>query len=286
MTNSDWESFVKERYWDMFPTVRGWLTSALTSWLCWADPQMPCSTSTLTPWALAGFPEVHREAQALCPLLSDPGAPTPAVQRWSVGAGFGQHLDHLLSCLHSMKHRENVGAGARGSQPPSTLTLRAPTRSQPPGALHLPPIHLPLQSPTWQTGPPSRPHLEQFTCIQLSTSEQQPLPLLPPSFPFIYCASLCHRHFIKGCHLQSIQPKWSLMQSWFQNPDWLSRWTHSLRCTLSAWIDLTFLPLDFLIIYSSNSSPSLLPAPCTWVSIYFLFIHFHSYKFNSYVFLW
>lgn len=83
----------------------------------WVDLQMPCSLSTLTPCALAGFPEVDREAQALCPLLSDPGAPTAAVWRWSIGAGFGQLLGP--SAFLSSQHETQRKCGCRSQRQPA-----------------------------------------------------------------------------------------------------------------------------------------------------------------------
>ena len=90
----------------------------------------------------------------------------------------GSSLDHPLSCLHSMKHRENVGAGAKDSQPlhshpegsnPISATRSPPAAPNPPapakphmanrtpiqtpsGTVHLhPALHL------WAAAPPSTP---------------------------------------------------------------------------------------------------------------------------------
>lgn len=174
----------------------------------------------------------------------------------------------------------------KAASPPHPV-LRAPTpisatRSPPPA-----PIHLPLQAPHGKQDPVQTPSGTVHTASSSPPLGQQPLSLSStflsihlPSLPL--SQALLAKRMPSSEHPTEMKPDAELVSK--NQTDSSGGQTPLVR--LSAWIDLTFLPLDFLIIYSSNSSPSLLPAPCTWVSIYFLFIHFHSYKFNSYVFLW
>ena len=91
----------------------------------WVDLQTPSSPSTLTPCALAGFPEVDREAQALSPLLSDPGDPTPAVRRWECRCRVWAALrpPSFLSSEHETQRKWGCRSQRQPAPPPSPWGL-------------------------------------------------------------------------------------------------------------------------------------------------------------------
>lgn len=202
MTNSDWESIAlkEDTGTFMFPTVRGWLVHSYILAVRQTHNH-PCScvhSDTLCP---CEHPEVHREAQALCPLLSG-RARHPAVRSWSVGAGFGQHLDHLAHCTSQHETQGKCGCRSQGSQP-----LHPHPEGSNPDLSHRGP------PPAPNPPAPAKPHMANRTPVQTPSGTVHLHPALhllsmaslSSHLPFhsFTRASRCHRHFIKGCHLQA-----------------------------------------------------------------------------------
>lgn len=254
-----------------------------TSWLCGrpANALLYVHSDTLCP---AGFPEVHRgEAQALCPLLSDPGAPHQLSEAECRCGAWGQHSGP--SAFPSSQHETQGKCGCRSQRqpapPPSSWGLQPDLSHQEPPPAPNPPAPA---KPHMANRTPSRPHLEQFTCIQLSTSEQQPL--LPPSFSI-------HLPSLPLSQASSIKD--AIFRASNRNEAWCSCFRiqtdssggQTVLLVQSFCLDWPyFSSIRFSHYLFLNSSPSLLPAPCTWVSLTFSLSIFTAINSSSYVFLW
>lgn len=211
------------------------------------------------------------KAQTSCSLLSDPGDLTAANLAQDGVQARGRGSTWTILCpVFTARNTEKMWA----QEPTPASPLGAATRSRPPGALHA------ASAP----GTSAKPHAtnratrsdpvgDGSPASNPSTSKQQPLLLLPPSLPSVYpfadtygaapLSQALHERTSPSEHPSDRNG--ALMHSWLSNAGRLST---ALGAALPLGLTLlffpTFLPLDFLVIYSPKSSPSLLPPPCTF----------------------